>query len=208
MSKKVDERVVEMRFDNAQFEKNVSTSMSTLEKLKKSLNFDGASKSFENIDRAANNVSFDKISSGVEDLKNRFSTMGIVGMRVIENMTDSMISFAKKGVNFVTNSIVQGGKKRAMNLENAHFQLQGLLKDEEAVQAVMKDVNDSVDGTAYSLDAAAKVASQYAATGMRAGDKMYSALRAVAGVAAMTNSEYEDMGRIFTTVAGDRKSVV
>ena len=203
MSKKVDERVVEMRFDNAQFEKNVSTSMSTLEKLKKSLNFDGASKSFENIDRAANNVSFDKISSGVEDLKNRFSTMGIVGMRVIENMTDSMISFAKKGVNFVTNSIVQGGKKRAMNLENAHFQLQGLLKDEEAVQAVMKDVNDSVDGTAYSLDAAAKVASQYAATGMRAGDKMYSALRAVAGVAAMTNSEYEDMGRIFTTVAGN-----
>ena len=203
MSKKVDERVVEMRFDNAQFEKNVSTSMSTLEKLKKSLNFDGASKSFENIDRAANNVSFDKISSGVEDLKNRFSTMGIVGMRVIENMTDSMINFAKKGVNFVTNSIVQGGKKRAMNLENAHFQLQGLLKDEEAVQAVMKDVNDSVDGTAYSLDAAAKVASQYAATGMRAGDKMYSALRAVAGVAAMTNSEYEDMGRIFTTVAGN-----
>lgn len=203
MSKKVDERVVEMRFDNAQFEKNVSTSMSTLEKLKKSLNFDGASKSFENIDRAANNVSFDKISSGVEDLKNRFSTMGIVGMRVIENMTDSMINFAKKGVNFVTKSIVQGGKKRAMNLENAHFQLQGLLKDEEAVQAVMKDVNDSVDGTAYSLDAAAKVASQYAATGMRAGDKMYSALRAVAGVAAMTNSEYEDMGRIFTTVAGN-----
>lgn len=203
MSKKVDERVVEMRFDNSQFEKNVSTSMSTLDKLKQSLNFDGASKSFENIDRAANNVSFDKIASGVEDLKNRFSTMGIVGMRVIENMTDTMINFAKRGVNFVTNSIVQGGKKRATNLENAHFQLQGLLKDEEAVQAVMKDVNDSVDGTAYSLDAAAKVASQYAATGMRAGDKMYSALRAVAGTAAMTNSEYEDMGRIFTTVAGN-----
>ena len=203
MSKKVDERVVEMRFDNSQFEKNVSTSMSTLDKLKQSLNFDGASKSFENIDRAANNVSFDKIASGVEALKNRFSSMGIVGMRVIENMTDSMIGLAKKGVNFVTNSIVQGGKKRAMNLENAHFQLQGLLKDEEAVQAVMQNVNDSVDGTAYSLDAAAKVASQYAATGMRAGDKMYSALRAVAGVAAMTNSEYEDMGRIFTTVAGN-----
>lgn len=203
MSKKVDERVVEMRFDNSQFEKNVSTSMSTLDKLKQSLNFDGASKSFENIDRAANNVSFDKIASGVEALENRFSTMGIVGMRVIENMTDAMIGFAKKGINFVTNSIVQGGKKRAMNLENAHFQLQGLLKDEAAVQAVMQNVSDSVDGTAYSLDAAAKVASQYAATGMRAGDKMYAALRAVAGVAAMTNSEYEDMGQIFTTVAGN-----
>lgn len=203
MSKTIDQKVVEMRFDNAQFEKNVSTSMSTLDKLKQSLNFDGAAKSFENIDRAANNVSFDKIASGVEALENRFSTMGIVGMRVIGNMTDAMIGFAKKGINFVTDSIVQGGKKRAMNLENAHFQLQGLLKDEAAVQAIMKNVNDSVDGTAYSLDAAAKVASQYAATGMRAGDKMFSALRAVAGVAAMTNSEYEETGEIFTTVAGN-----
>ena len=203
MSKTIDQKVVEMRFDNAQFEENVSTSMSTLEKLKQSLNFDGAAKSFENIEQAANNVSFDKIASGVEALENRFSTMGIAGMRVIGNMTDAMIGFAKKGINFVTESIVQGGKKRAMNLENAHFQLQGLLKDEAAVQAIMKNVNDSVDGTAYSLDAAAKVASQYAATGMRAGDKMFSALRAVAGVAAMTNSEYEETGEIFTTVAGN-----
>ena len=203
MSKTIDQKVVEMQFDNAQFEENVSTSISTLDKLKQSLNFDGAAKSFENIEQAANNVSFDKIASGVEALENRFSTMGIVGMRVIGNMTDAMIGFAKKGINFVTESIVQGGKKRAMNLENAHFQLQGLLKDEAAVQAIMKNVNDSVDGTAYSLDAAAKVASQYAATGMRAGDKMFSALRAVAGVAAMTNSEYEETGEIFTTVAGN-----
>lgn len=203
MSKTIDQKVVEMQFDNAQFEKNVSTSMSTLEKLKQSLNFDGASKSFENIERAANNVSFEKIASGVEALENRFSTMGIAGMRVIGNMTDAMIGFVKKGINFVTDSVIQGGKKRAMNLENAHFQLQGLLKDESAVQAIMKNVNDSVDGTAYSLDAAAKVASQYAATGMRAGDKMFSALRAVAGVAAMTNSEYEETGAIFTTVAGN-----
>ena len=203
MSKTIDQKVVEMRFDNAQFEENVSTSMSTLEKLKQSLNFDGASKSFENIERAANNVSFEKIASGVEALENRFSTMGIAGMRVIGNMTDAMIGFVKKGINFVTDSVIQGGKKRAMNLENAHFQLQGLLKDEAAVQAIMKNVNDSVDGTAYSLDAAAKVASQYAATGMRAGDKMFSALRAVAGVAAMTNSEYEETGEIFTTVAGN-----
>lgn len=203
MSKTIDQKVVEMRFDNAQFEKNVSTSMSTLDKLKQSLNFDGAAKSFENIERAANNVSFDKIASGVEALENRFSTMGIAGMRVIGNMTDAMIGFVKKGINFVTDSVIQGGKKRAMNLENAHFQLQGLLKDEAAVQAIMKNVNDSVDGTAYSLDAAAKVASQYAATGMRAGDKMFSALRAVAGVAAMTNSEYEETGEIFTTVAGN-----
>ena len=202
MSKTVDERVVEMRFDNAQFEKNVSTSMSTLDKLKNSLKLTEASKGFENINKASNNVSFANISSGVEFLEKRFSVMGIVGMRVIENITDKMMSLAGQTIGFLKNSIVRGGISRAMNLENAHFQLQGLLKDEEQVSAVMKNVSDSVDGTAYSLDAAATVASQLAASGMRAGDQMFSSLRAVAGVAAMTNSSYESIGRIFTQVAG------
>lgn len=202
MSKTVDERVVEMRFDNRQFEANVATSMSTLDKLKSSLKLGDASKGLENINKATKEVSFDSIASGVEALQKRFSTLGIVGMRVIENITDSMMNLASKASSFITDGIIGGGKTRAMNLENAHFQLQGLLKDEEAVAAVMKNVNDSVDGTAYSLDSAAKVASQFAASGMRAGDQMFHSLRAVAGVAAMTNSEYDEIGRIFTKVAG------
>ena len=202
MSKQVDERVVSMQFDNKQFEANVKTSMSTIQKLKQSLKFKDSAKGLENISKAANEVKFDKLLSGVETLEKRFSTMGIVGMRVIENLTDSAMQMVTKTKNFITSTIKQGGISRATNIENARFQLQGLLKDDEAVAAVMKNVSDSVDGTAYSLDAAAKVASQLAASGMRAGDEMFSSLRAVAGVAAMTNSSYEDIGRIFTQVAG------
>ena len=202
MSKTVDERVVSMQFDNKNFESNVKTTMSTLDKLKQSLKLENSAKGLENINAAAKTLSFDSIADSVSKLERRFSVLGIVGMRVIENLTDSMMRLAKNTVNFLTSGITQGGIKRAMNLENAHFQLQGLLKDEEAVAAVMKNVNDSVDGTAYSLDAAAKVASQLSASGMRAGDEMFKSLRAVAGVAAMTNSEYEEIGRIFTKVAG------
>ena len=202
MSKTVDERVVSMQFDNKHFESNVKTTMSTLDKLKQSLKLENSAKGLENINAAAKTLSFDSIADSVSKLERRFSVLGIVGMRVIENLTDSMMRLAKNAVNFLTSGITQGGIKRAMNLENAHFQLQGLLKDEEAVAAVMKNVNDSVDGTAYSLDAAAKVASQLAASGMRAGDEMFKSLKAVAGVAAMTNSEYEEIGRIFTKVAG------
>ena len=202
MSKTVDERVVSMQFDNKNFESNVKTTMSTLDKLKQSLKLENSAKGLENINAAAKTLSFDSIADSVSKLERRFSVLGIVGMRVIENLTDSMMRLAKNTVNFLTSGITQGGIKRAMNLENAHFQLQGLLKDEEAVAAVMKNVNDSVDGTAYSLDAAAKVASQLSASGMRAGDEMLKSLKAVAGVAAMTNSEYEEIGRIFTKVAG------
>lgn len=203
MSRTIDQKVVEMRFDNAQFEQNVKTSMGTLDNLKKSLNMDGATRGLENVNQAVNNVSFDRMASGIEALRNRFSTLGIVGMRVIQNLTDAAMKFANKGLSFVTDGIVQGGIRRAMNLENAHFQLQGLLKDETKVTAVMKNVQDAVDGTAYGLDSAAKAASQLAASGMQAGDDMFKALRGIAGVAAMTNSDYESIADIFTTVAGN-----
>lgn len=203
MSRTIDQKVVEMRFDNAQFEQNVKTSMGTLDNLKKSLNMDGATRGLENVNQAVNNVSFDRMASGIEALRNRFSTLGIVGMRVIQNLTDAAMKFANKGLSFVTDGIVQGGIRRAMNLENAHFQLQGLLKDETKVSAVMQNVQDAVDGTAYGLDSAAKAASQFAASGLEAGDEMYRALRGIAGVAAMANSDYESIADIFTTVAGN-----
>lgn len=203
MSRTIDQKVVEMRFDNAQFEQNVKTSMGTLDNLKKSLNMDGATRGLENVNQAVNNMSFDRMASGIEALQDRFSTLGIIGMRVIQNLTDAAMNFVNKGLNFVTEGIVQGGIRRAMNLENAHFQLQGLLKDETKVTAVMKNVQDAVDGTAYGLDSAAKAASQLAASGMAAGDDMFKALRGIAGVAAMTNSDYESIADIFTTVAGN-----
>jgi tape measure domain-containing protein len=201
-----------MKFDNAQFEKGVATTMSTLDKLKASLNFksiatglENITSTFKSIGNEASNISFESMSSSLSALESRFSSLGIVGMRVIENLTDTMMSFANSVTSFVTSKVISGGITRAMNLENAQFQLEGLLNDEEKVAAVMQNVNDAVDGTAYSLDAAANVASQLAASGIEAGDGMFTSLRAVAGVAAMTNSSYEDIGRVFTTVAGQGK---
>lgn len=202
MSATIDEKVVEMRFDNRNFEKNVKTTMSSLDRLKQKLKLDGATKGLQDVSRAANNISLDHIASGVEQLQKRFSTFGIVGMRVVENITDSVISLFKKTNSYITSTIKSGGISRAMNLENANFQLMGLLKNEKDVATVMEDVSYGVDGTAYGLDAAAKVASQLAASGMRAGDSMKSALRGISGVAAMTNSSYEDIGRIYTQIAG------
>ena len=71
MSKTIDERVVEMRFDNKQFERNVQTSLSTIEKLKKSLDMDGATKGLESIDSAAKKVDMSGLGSAVETVKTR-----------------------------------------------------------------------------------------------------------------------------------------
>ena len=202
MSKTVDERVVEMRFDNGQFERNVKTTLTTLDKLKAKLNLTGASKGLQEVQQTANKMSFVNVESSLGFLEKRFSTMGIVGMTVIQNLTTSFMGFASKLTSFATGGIIEGGLRRATNLQNAKFQLQGLLKDGEKVAKVMEDVNYGVQDTAYSLDAAANVAAQLAASGLEAGDKMKAALRGVSGVAAMTNSSYEEIGNVFTRVAG------
>ena len=66
MSKTIDEKVVEMRFDNSQFERNVATSMSTIDKLKRSLKFDGISKGIEDISDSANRIDFSGFSNAIE----------------------------------------------------------------------------------------------------------------------------------------------
>lgn len=203
MSNTIDEKVVEMKFDNKNFETNVKTTMTSLDRLKEKLQLRGSEKSFQAIDSAAKSVSFGSLISNVEYLRKRFSVMGIAGMQVVQNLTNTVMASVTKAKNFVEQAISGGGLSRAMKLDQANFKLMGLLHDDaKQVAAIMDDVDYGVSGTAYSLDAAASVAAQLAASGMRAGDGMQHALRGISGVAAMTGSTYEDIGRIYTQIAG------
>ena len=125
MSATIDERVVEMKFDNKDFEKNVGTSLTTLEKLQRALKFDNATDSVKRLSQATNTINFNPIATGIENISDRFSAMGIVGMTVIQNLTNAALNFATQWVTTIPNKIIQGGWTRAMNIENAHFQLQG-----------------------------------------------------------------------------------
>ena len=207
MSKTVDEKVVEMKFNNQNFEKNVSQSMNSIDKLKGKLDFKGteskAADSMSKIASTANNIKLDGMAKAIETVNYRFSTMGIVATNIINQITNMVTGKLSGAFNMLFGQIKSGGLSRAMNLERANFQLENLLKDEKEVEGVMKNVNDAVDGTAYGLDAAAVVASQLTASGARAGDELYNQLRAIAGVAAMTGASYEEIGNIFTTVAGN-----
>ena len=205
MSSTVDNRVVEMRFDNSNFESNVKQSMSTLEKLKQALKFSEGTKGLDQVSAAAKNVKFNGMESGIETLKSRFSTLGVVGMSVINRLTNTAMNFGKKLYSNTVGQVVQGGWQRASNIEQARFTLQGVLKDGEKVKVTMKEAMDSVDGTAYGFDQAALAASQFASSGVKNGTQMQHALAAVAGTAATTGREYSWISQIFTRVAGQGK---
>lgn len=196
----VDNRVVSMEFDNSKFERNATITQKTLSKLKEMLNFKDAGKGFDSINQASGKVNFSAMEKALQTVSSRFSNLGIIGMTVLQNLTNRAVDAGMKIAQSLTSAITQGGKTRALNLEAARFQLEGLKAD---VDAIMEDVNYAVKGTAYGLDAAAKVASQLVASQVQSGDAMKTALRSISGVAAMTNSTYEDIGNIYTTVAGN-----
>lgn len=199
----VDERIVDMRFDNKQFEQNAAETMSTLDKLKEKLQFKNASSGADQLQKAIERINTSPILSGIDAIETKMSALGIAGKRVVENIVD----LAMSGVHTITqklqapiNQIITGGKNRAQNIEQAKFQLEGL---GVAWDDIQEDISYGVQDTAYGLDAAAKVASQLVASQVQLGDEMKHSLLGISGLAAMTNSSYEDIGRIFTTVAGN-----
>ena len=109
MSTTIDQRVVQMRFDNKQFEANVKTSMSTLDKLKRSLNLTGASKGLENVSAAAKNVNMSGLSEAVENVRNKFSALEIMAVTALANITNSAINTGKQLVKSLTIDQVTAG---------------------------------------------------------------------------------------------------
>lgn len=86
MSKTIDERVVSMQFDNSKFERNVSTTMSTIDKLKAKLNFKGIDDSFNTISNAAGKVNMTSLGSAVDTVKTKFSALEVMGVTALANI--------------------------------------------------------------------------------------------------------------------------
>lgn len=202
MSKTIEERIVEMKFDNKQFESGVKETRKTIEQLNKDLEFRNASQGIQNVQNAFNSLDLSVMLKGFENFKTQLSGIEIFTKRIIENLADSLYSGIQKlnsGLTSVFRQISEGGARRAQNIEQAKFQLEGL---GVAWEDIKGDIDYAVSGTAYGLDAAARAASQLVASNIQLGDEMKSSLRGISGLAAMTNSSYEDIASIFTKVAG------
>ena len=201
----IENKIVQMNFDNEQFESAVATTLGTLDKLKEKLRFDDAGKGLDSLGKASGNYNYtlNDIGQSLDQLNSRFSTMGNIGRRVLENLTDKAMEFANKGIGGMFGGITSGGLSRAMNLEQARFQMQGIFKDAEKVRSVIyDDILPELMGTPYSLDQAAVVIGQLGASGIQASEDVRQATRAIAGLAAMSGRGFDEVGRIFSKVAG------
>lgn len=191
MSNVVDNRVLEMRFDNAQFERGVATSMSTLDKLKAKLNLTGASKGLDNLGKAAKNVRFDGLNAGIDTVQAKFSAMQVVGVTALANITNSAITAGKRIASALTIEPVKTGFQEyetqmgAIQTILANTQKEGT--NVERVNAALDELNYYADKTIYNFTEMTRNIGTFTAAGVKL-DTSVNAIKGIANLAAASGS--------------------
>ena len=151
MSTTIDQRVVEMRFDNRHFEKNVQGTMSTLDKLKQKLNLSGAAKGLDNINASANKTNMNGLSSALTTVQSKFSALEIMGVTALANITNSAVNAGKRMLSALTIAPVSDGyKEYEMMLNSIQTTMAGTGKTAEEVEEQLKKLDEYADKTVYS----------------------------------------------------------
>ena len=196
MSKTVDERIVEMRFDNKQFEKNVQTSMSSIEKLEKSLNLKGASRGLEDVNAAAKNCNMTPLSNAVETVKVRFSALEVMAVTALANITNSALNAGKNIVSALTIDPIKTGFQEyetqinAVQTILANTQSKGTTIDQ--VNAALDELNKYADQTIYNFTEMTRNIGAFTAAGVDL-DKSVTSIKGIANLAAASGSNAQQV---------------
>lgn len=142
MSTTIDQRIVEMQFDNRQFESNVQTSLSTLDKLKKSLNLTGASKGLESVNEAAKNNNFGVLSGAVEQVGLKFNGMYTIADQALRNITNSVMNTSKRMMEAFTIEPIKTGLQEYETQINA---VQTIMANTSHNGTTLNEVNNALD---------------------------------------------------------------
>lgn len=193
MSTTVDERVVEMRFDNKQFEQNIQTSLSSLDKLKKSLNLEGASKGLETVNDAANKCSgnMSPLSNAVETVRVRFSALEVMAITALQNITNSALAAGKNLVSAFTIDPIKTGFEEYETQINA---VQTILANTSSKGTTLDQVNNALDElnhyadmTIYNFTEMTRNIGTFTAAGVDL-DTSVAAIKGIANLAAVSGS--------------------
>lgn len=191
MSETIDSKVVEMRFDNKDFEANTRTTMSTLDKLKAKLHFPGASKGLEEIGQTAKRVDFSGMSSGIQTVQMKFSALQVMGITALQNITNAAISADKQLTDAITIDPVKDGfaeyetQMNSVQTILANTQKEGTNIDQ--VNKALKELNTYADQTIYNFTEMTRNIGIFTAAGVKLDDSV-SAIKGIANLAAVSGS--------------------
>ena len=195
MSKTVDERVVSMQFDNKQFEANVQTSMSTLDKLKQKLDFKGASKGLENVNAAVKNVNMSGLSSAVETVSMKFSALQVMAVTALANITNSAINAGKRIVHALTIApITTGFQEYELKMNSVQTIMASTGESLETVNEYLEELNKYADKTIYSFSDMTSNIGKFTNAGVKLEDAVM-AIKGISNEAAVSGANANEASR-------------
>lgn len=184
MSKSIDERVVEMQFDNQQFEKGISTSVKSLDKLKKSLQLDDAGRSFEKLERSAKNVRLDGLAASVDAISSKFTLMGRMSIAWMDNIAHAAVNAGKRIVNALTVDPVRSGfNEYELKMDSVKTIMNATGESVETVSKYLEELNKYADDTIYSFSDMTSNIGKFTNNGVKLSDATM-AIKGVANAAA------------------------
>ena len=152
MSTQIDERVVSMKFDNKDFEKNVARTMDTLEKLDEQLDFKDAKANFKKLEDAANGVTLSGLVKSAEAVKVEFSVMSMFAISAINKIVDMTFDAGAKMIkNLSIDQITAGFGKYESKLNSVQAIMNSTGKSIEEVELQMSRLMTYTDETSYSF---------------------------------------------------------
>ena len=191
MSREIDEKIVQMRFDNSNFESNVQTSLGTIDKLKRCLNFGDSSKSLDNISSAAKNVNMSPLANAVETVRSKFSGLEVIAVTALANITNSAVNAGKKIVSALTIDPVKDGFSEYETQMNS---IQTIMANTKSKGSTMDDVNKALDElntyadkTIYNFSEMTRNIGTFTAAGVGLKESV-SSIKGIANLAAVSGS--------------------
>jgi tape measure domain-containing protein len=187
----IDERIVEMKFNNSQFEAGVKTSQKSLDDLKKNLNLDGATESLKGLQDAGNRFSLSGLANGVEGMGSRFTALGAVAFGALASIGAKAVSVGAQLASSLTiDPIKQGLDEYNTNLGA----IQTVLANTQSAGSTLKDVNAALnelntysDKTIYNFSEMAKNIGTFTAAGVDLKTST-AAIKGIANLAALSGS--------------------
>lgn len=190
MSKTIDDRVVQMEFDNSKFEGNVKTTMSTLEKLKQALNFKGVQ---DGAEKSASNIS--TLGSTVQTVGARFSSLEVIGITALSNITNKAINAGEQMLKSLTIEPVSSGfQEYELKMDSIRTIMASTGESLATVNSYLNELNKYSDETIYSFSDMTQNIGKFTNAGVKL-DKAVLAIKGVANEAAVSGANANEASR-------------
>ena len=195
MSTTIDQKVVEMRFDNKQFESGVSTTMSTLDKFKQKLNLTGASKGLEEISSSAKKVDMSGLGKSVETVSAKFSALQVMGVTALANITNSAVNAGKRLLSsFTVEPIRTGFNEYELKMGSIQTIMASTGESLEKVNGYLDELNKYSDKTIYSFSDMTNNIGKFTNAGVKLEDAVL-AIKGISNEAAVSGANANEASR-------------